>query len=1571
MNTPNQFQCYLIGRESLLLQCAETLRDRGHTISGVISNEPAIINWLTENDIPHIAHDAHLFERLRQESFDYLFSITNLSIIADEILELPQKGAINFHDGPLPRYAGLHATSWALMNQEQSHGITWHTMSSGVDKGEILSQTTFPIEPGETAFTLNAKCYAAAIDSFPALVDALATNQTQPRTQDFIQRTYFSKYQRPAAAGTIAWTQPANEISALVRALNFGGYTNPLALPKLPIQDQLFIVPEITIQPTPSTSPPGIITAIEREQLQIATTSTDIAIRQLLTSSGTSISIADFVRQTGLRVGDTLSNLPAEKAAQLTELNQAICRREAFWVKQLQPRPTIELPYANHQTVQGEPEALASRTMSLPQNLIAHTDEIRNPSDHVIAAFALYLARLSGTYTYQLGFSHSDLQQELAGFEQFFATHVPLNITVDAGHTLTEALSQVYKRLTSVKNRKTYALDTPLRHPELKALQKSQAVVHSIVVAQTDQADEYTPSSGSELTVLVSNDGTQLEWRYDPAVYEAEAIAVMQGQFATFLQLLAVAPGHGLSETSLLTEAERRQLLVAWNETTQPYPEDQCIHHLFEAQASQTPEAVALVFEDQAITYQALNARANQLAHHLQKEGVGPETRVGVFMERSLEMMVGLLGLLKAGGAYVPLDPTYPQERIAFMVEDAQVPIIISQDSLRSELPNHQAEVICLDTDWDTIAQEPEISPQSDVTSDNLSYVIYTSGSTGKPKGVMVRHQNVVNFFAGMDEVIPHDPPGVWLAVTSLSFDISVLELFWTLSRGFKVVLYADKVRQQAALQPANPHANKPIDFSLFYFASEENEAGVADKYQLLMDGAKYADQHGYVAVWTPERHFHAFGGLYPNPSVASAAIAAITERVDIRAGSCVLPLHSPIRVAEDWALVDNLSRGRVGIAFAAGWQSNDFVLQPANYADRKEIMFRDIEVVQQLWRGETVPFPGPNGKDIPVNTLPRPIQPELPIWITVAGNPETFRMAGERGFNLLTHLLGQSVEDLAEKVAIYRRAWQENGHSGKGHISLMLHTLVGEDDEVVREIVRQPMINYLRSSVALIKAAAWHFPTFKQQAAATGRSPAEIFESEDLTDEDMEALLDFSFNRYFKSSGLFGTKETCLKMVNHLKSIDIDEIACLIDFGVPSKQVQAHLPYLTQLKEEATPQPEDDYSIANLIKQHQVSHLQCTPSMARMLATDPKTRQALRKLQVFMVGGEAFPADLAAQLTEIVSGKVINMYGPTETTIWSSIYEVKEIATSVSIGKPIANTQLYILGEDLQPTPVGVPGELYIGGDGVVRGYLNRPSLTEERFIPDPFADQANRPNARLYRTGDLARYLPSGNIEFLGRLDHQVKIRGYRIELGEIESLLKQHSTVQDAVVIAREDTPGDQRLVGYLILEAEQTPDRDILRGYLKQTLPEFMLPAQFVSLDTFPLTPNNKIDRKALPAPEFIEQKPDKAYTPPSNNTQQTIATIWQTLLNVPRLGLHDNFFEMGGHSLLAVQAHREMCSTLKKEISITDMFRFPTIQSLADYLQQSTETAAQPSQNGSSRAEQRRKARARRQRARSR
>jgi natural product biosynthesis luciferase-like monooxygenase protein/FkbM family methyltransferase len=926
-------------------------------------------------------------------------------------------------------------------------------------------------------------------------------------------------------------------------------------------------------------------------------------------------------------------------------------------------------------------------------------------------------------------------------------------------------------------------------------------------------------------------------------LFDVATLRRLAGCLGTLVRALVADPACAVSALPLLGEAEAAQLLREWNDAAAPPPPPDgaagpWVQRAIECQAGLVPERIAVAAGDGVLSYGELDTRANQLARHLRALGAGPETRVAICLPRSLDMVIALLGVLKAGAAYVPLDPSYPRERLVFSLADAGVAALLTSDPWADRLqlaagaaaPGAAAapwSVVGLDGCRPQIAARSTARPALPDLPDALAYLIYTSGSTGTPKGVMVSHRNVASFFAAMDRCLGIEP-GCWLAVTSIAFDISVLELLWTLARGFEVVLQAAPEPLPAA--PAVLSAAPPIDVGLFYFASDEGSAA-GDKYRLLLEGARFADRSDFAAVWTPERHFHAFGGLFPNPAVTGAAIAAVTSRVAVRAGSVVLPLHHPVRVAEEWAVVDNLSGGRVGISFASGWHAADFVFAPERYAGRRERLRADVELVRKLWRGESVRLPGGAG-EVEVAIRPRPVQPELPFWLTAAGSPDTFRLAGEMGANLLTHLLGQSVRDLGEKIAVYRQARRASGHPGPGQVTLMLHTFVGDDARRVREVVRGPFTDYLASSLDLMKVLA------------PGQDLA------GLGEEDRQALLAQAFARYFETSGLFGTPAECGRRLDELRRLGIDEVGCLVDFGIPSETVIAGFDDLAaarRLAGRAAPPPATiaaggAATLPALVARHGVTHLQCTPSAAAALLADPEAPAALSRLRRLMLGGEALPPALLERLAPHLAAPPLNMYGPTETTIWSAVGAIESAAPPVALGRPIAGTEIRLVDEGLQPVPVGTPGELLIGGLGVARGYHGRPEQTAARFIPDPWS---GRPGSRLYRTGDLARWQPDGRLVFLGRLDHQVKLRGYRIEMGEVEAALARHPAVREAVATVREDAPGDRRLVAYLVpaLPAAGAPRRpgaerldEVLDGHARHRLPDGLVVAHLSAEQT---------------------------------------------------------------------------------------------------------------------------------------
>jgi natural product biosynthesis luciferase-like monooxygenase protein len=1505
-----------IGEGSLVIQAASRWLDAGHTIAGIATRDRGIKDFASVRGVAVVDpkdHDA-IERRATEVGIDVLFSVVNLTMLPERILRLAKKRAINFHDGPLPAYAGLYATTWALVGHEKTHAVTWHEMTTEADTGRILVQKTFDIAPGETAFSLNAKCYTAGIESFGELVDRITDDTLAPVEQDFTKRSYFGLKDRPGAASVVDVNQSADDIAALVAALDFGTYPNPVGRARLLTDAGVLLVERATRSEAPSGGAPGDVLASDENVLTIACANGAVTLHGLTRIDGSAPSAAHLPK-----VGQRVQTLSSTLRDRLVAQSVRSAGDEGFFLRRLEELTAVSLPFLKD----GSGSGAGALEVTVPHALAAHG------ATGVVAAVASFIARASSEARFDLGLSEPRIDALTDGVSAVFATEVPLRVNLDVHAGYDAARAQLDESFAAVRKRSTFARDLLARQPALKSLpRRDGALAWPVVVRIVDDIEHARAIPSADLTLAVSTDGVRCRWLFDRARVDETALSSIESQLLTFLEHMAHHQSAPLASISLLSANDEARLR-RFNDTMRPIPHTR-VHTLFEAHVDAHPDDIAIRYRDQSLTYAELDARANTVAAALRGHGVGPDALVGVYTERSPAMIIACLAIWKAGGAYVPLDPAYPADRVAFMVDDARMPIVLTEQALVGRLPAKGALVLVIDKG--DLAEPSRERVVSRTTPENLAYVIYTSGSTGRPKGVMIEHKNVVNFFVGMDERLHHDgKPGVWLAVTSLSFDISVLELFWTLTRGFTVVLYREPSRRAAARRAASA---QPVDLSLFYFSSDEGERA-RDKYRLLTEGAKFADQNGFVAVWTPERHFHAFGGLYPNPSVASAALAMITEKVALRAGSCVSPLHSPIRIAEEWSLVDNLSGGRVGISFAAGWQPNDFVLRPENFADRKNQMFRDIDTVRRLWRGEAVSFRNGAGRDIPTTILPRPLQAELPFWVTAAGNPETFEEAGRVGANMLTHLLGQTFDELKEKVEVYRRAWTTAGHKGKGIVSLMLHTFIGPDKAAVKEVVREPMKAYLKSAVGLIKDAAWSFPTFKQSTTLADGS----FGMDHLAPEEMDALLDHAFERYYATSGFFGDIDAALDIVERVRACDVDEIACLIDFGIPSDIVLEHLPSLAAVREEASPNvgmhstSELDFPLAVMVERYGVTHVQCTPSMATMFTLDEVGRKALGHVKTMMVGGEALPVALARELQSLVGGRLVNMYGPTETTIWSTTWALEGQIDSVPIGTPIANTDVLVLDAHQQPSPVGALGELGIGGLGVVRGYLGRPELTAERFVPHPW-----KPSERIYRTGDLVRFRDDGVLEFHGRIDHQVKIRGYRIELGEIESRLAQHAAVREAVVIAREDTPGDKRLVAYLIASEKEHPSAAELKLTLREVLPDFMVPSFYVWLESFPQTPNRKIDRKALPAPEGVRDPAKVESARPEGQLEQTIAKLWCEVLGVPSVGVDDNFFDLGGHSLLTVQVLAKLKPLVDVDLTLIDLFRYPTIRQLAHFLE---------------------------------
>jgi len=1493
-----------IGDEYLVLQCASIARSAGHRVAVVASRFDQIRERATQDDFNSI-DPAGLQEFLAADHVDVLFSIANEFVLPAELLAHVDL-AINFHDGPLPDYAGLAVTTWALFNGENEHAITWHTMTPDVDAGDVVYSERFDISPAETAFSLNARCYEEGLTSFPRVLSLLGENDRGFDQQPNRVGEWFGRYQRPLAF--LDPSKPAIELARSVRSLDLGPrIRNRVGTVRLVLADSALVVS--TCEAVPSNGQPMGTVSRSEDGVRIATIDGDLVVTGATTLTGDAVDLDDVHRS----IGDTLESPSLVLVETLVQSDEELARSETFWTSRL-----MQFERSEPTHLQGAAQG-GWLDLEIPiASGMASTD--------IATGVLVWWSRTSGTPTTWFGFSDEEVGSSLASLGVLGRR--PLGRFSLGDHLdWASAREAVRTEFQLSSERGPFLSDLIARNPDTRHLSIDPAL--SVTIGTADRA----APANSLVDAVIPPTGGALNLRIRDSV-APEVARRCAAQLTALLSDAMQRPTDPIVELDVVGD-EERQLFDQWNDTARPFDRRVTVDGQFRMQAAATPNLPAVSCAATTLTYGELQSAVDVFATELRAVGAERGSLIGIALDRDVDLLVAVLAVLSLGAAYVPLDPSYPEDRLAHMVSDSGLTVLVGRDDTAARLSARGVAVV---TPGQATEPQRHAPPTPEHSPDDLAYVIYTSGSTGRPKGVMLEHRNVVNFFAAMDDVIDHEQPGTWLAVTSLSFDISVLELLWTVTRGFHVVIQKHGI--------TSPHApvsaidalqarSRPTSLSLFFFAAGDAQA--TDGYRLLRECAQFADTHGFEAIWLPERHFHAFGGAYPNPSVLASAVAVLTNHVHIRAGSVVLPLHSSARVAEEWSVVDNISGGRVGISFAPGWQPNDFVLNPTGYATAREDLEGRIDEVRALWRGDAVQMVGPDGALVDVRTLPRPIQPELPLWLTSAGTTKTFQKAGEMGLNLLTHLLGQSIDELAANIEVYREAWCASGHVGEGHVTVMLHTFLDPDRERSLRLAEDPMKRYLGSAAGLLKNMASAFPTF----AKAGASADEAFQS--LSDAEMDELMSMAAARYLHESGLFGNLDDASEMALALSSMGVDEIACLVDFGLDTDDVLGSLPLLGELQ--SALEPSDSATMTNesahtdlseafadLVERHSVTHVQCTPSLAAMLMADPRDQVALGSIQHLMVGGEALPEKLGRELRGALSGRLTNMYGPTETTIWSLVHELAApIEGPIPIGHAIANTTIHILDPHGQRLPIGALGELHIGGDGVARGYLGRDDLTAERFVDRPGL-------GRLYATGDLARIDECGVVEFAGRVDFQVKIRGHRIELGEVETQLDLHPTVDRSVVVARGDA-ASARLVAFVVLVAGADLDATLLRQHVASALPDVMVPDVIASLATLPLTPNGKVDRTALPA--NIEQSSMAAPAAedaiaPENDLELLVAAAWTEQLD-RAVGRTENFFDIGGNSLLAVAVFRRLQESTGFTIALTDIFRYPTVAQFADYL----------------------------------
>jgi amino acid adenylation domain-containing protein len=793
MNKNNGFSCYIIGDDNITLQCASIILASKHKLLGLVSSSKSIKKWCIANSATYFVSIDDFSKAQKDTTFDYLFSIANGEILTKEILNLPRYYAINYHNSPLPKYAGLYATSWAILNGARQHAITWHIMSEFIDAGKILKQPSFPIDDFDTALSLNLKCYEHALHSFRELIDELATNTVSPVEQNLCSRSYYGLKDKPSNLGFIQWNESAAHIDRQCRALTFGSYTNQLTTPKIIIGGEIFIVKSLNKLNRSSNKKPGTIVNISNQSLEITTRTQNIAINELTDLNGKNCTIQNLVSLFNLDVDAKLDTIEHEFLDKLANSPASNYKIEKFWVNELLKCGEFELSFLSKAK---EAEKLSSQTnkiTKIPSNLLKKLrliGENKFPlKDILLTASLIYLYRLNNYHDLSVEFSDQELQSSICGLDKLLSSYIPFSTNFSSNMTFIEGVKFVAKEKEKLFSNKTYFKDISIRYPQLTG------IINEIETRITfvDYQELRTYNNDKQLNLIISEKGSWIYFKTKAKSKQYLAshafIKNMAEHFLTLLTSIGNDPKQKLFELSMIGSKEKNNMMVLWNNTNCKYDCKKTLHQYFEEQVIKTPNSIAASFNGRLIDYKDLNQQANKLAHYLCQQGIKSGQLIGISLERSLEMLICILGILKSGGAYLPLDPNYPTERISYMLNDSQSDLLLmDQESIKRKPNQFQGRII----EISRILQSKNLSdknPKIDIKPSSLAYVIYTSGTTGKPKGVAISHRAICNHMVWMQKEYTFNTTDIFLQKTPFSFDASVWEFFMPLLVGAKLVI--------------------------------------------------------------------------------------------------------------------------------------------------------------------------------------------------------------------------------------------------------------------------------------------------------------------------------------------------------------------------------------------------------------------------------------------------------------------------------------------------------------------------------------------------------------------------------------------------------------------------------------------------------------------------------------------------------------------------------------------------------------------------------------------------------------
>jgi amino acid adenylation domain-containing protein len=781
------FSCYIIGNDTLTMHCASILVEKCHFVLGVISASPQIQTWCQEHKIPLIQSIHEFEQQYIHAPFDYLFSIVNEMILSESIISAPRLHAINYHNSPLPKYAGLFATSWAILKNESEHAISWHLIETQIDAGAIVKQSFFSIEKNDTALNLNLKCYEAAIDSFTTLVDELSSNTMDFSHQNLEHRSYYGLKNKPKNLGFVSWEYTAEEIDSLCRALSFGSYRNELATPKLLVNNQWYIIAAHRLLHVTSKGVPGTIVHLSKNEVQITTQTGDIAILSIMDANGITYDIEHWSALCAISVGQVLTSINLIEPYPLA----STAKIERFWMKEHAAYIHHEIAFLASLSRATTPDSGRRASLVLQQHLIAqvrHYSSTIEISPHLLifTVVLTYLYRLNDYKNYSIQIKDSSHSRQSNELSFFLSDTYPFTTDLTHNMSFKKTASQIANKLLLLNQHDTFCKDLFVRYPDLQ-IPKKEVLIRFI------DRQESISSIQEEYKLIISiyqnGEGLHIHnnTNYKENSHSFAFFNYIEEHLILLLEDAITYPDKKIYELTLLSK-EELCMMNAWNNTAFKYDTTQLLHHDIEQKASTTPKKIAAYFDGHTITYELLNEKSNQLAHYLLHQGIHPNDSIGVHLHRSLDMLICILGILKSGAAYLPIDPDYPNQRIQYILKNSQTKYLITNErNLSLQLSDYKDTII---NPIDVPYHELESSqPLIKTKSSDLAYIIYTSGTTGKPKGVAISHQSACNHMMWMKTFYDFKSENCFLLKTPFSFDASVWEIFMPLIVGALLVI--------------------------------------------------------------------------------------------------------------------------------------------------------------------------------------------------------------------------------------------------------------------------------------------------------------------------------------------------------------------------------------------------------------------------------------------------------------------------------------------------------------------------------------------------------------------------------------------------------------------------------------------------------------------------------------------------------------------------------------------------------------------------------------------------------------